>query len=383
MVPILATPIALTAQAQPPAFSLRFPETFVWNPETRGPLLIVLPGDEKSLQPVNFGSLTGFAPKQRTELLWEKLPAPDLYSSLGDPEKFGILQASLSEQQWEKLCSHAGLGLADLGRDQRTLFLALLPAPLTLSRGVEVVQIKDPERPRARLRLSRKFTYRFTNSSGASLALSSGEAEAPRWTLGQPAVRLPVYRGFTESLPTNVQAEFSFVTTLTDIQGVTLSEGLNQRLSFVNNGNSSGGSFGAKFTEPHNNSAKPGQLDFAAAVLDVRVSLIGVQTVGELVKRCADATKLELFCDPRYAHRPLHMRGTSARAGDISQALARCLTGTWRKVGPGFVLTDDLVPLAIRMGRIQDWLSAAQAELDRAREGTGAAAALQATYLQW
>ncbi|WP_395139778.1 hypothetical protein, partial [Armatimonas sp.] len=32
---------------------------------------------------------------------------------------------------------------------------------------------------------------------------------------------------------------------------------------------------------------------------------------------------------------------------------------------------------------IQDWLSAAQAELDRAREGTGAAAALQATYLQW
>ena len=396
MIPILTTPVALIVQAQPkpPAPPLAFPGSVLWNPETRGPLLIILPGDEKSLQPVNFGSLTGFAPKQRTELLWEKLPTPDLYSSLADPEKFGILQASLSEQQWEKLCSHAGLGLTDLGRDQRTLFLALLPAPLTLSRGAEVVQIKDPERPRARLRLSRKFTYHFTNSSGASLALGSRETEVPRWTLGQPAMRLPVYRGFTESLPNEqsfivsevqsvAQTELPFITRLTDIQGVTLSDGLSQRVQFLSNGSSSGSSFGAKFTEPHNNSAKLGQLDFAAAVLDARVSLLGVPTVGELVTRCAEATKLELFCDPRYARRPLHLRGTSARAGDISQALARCLTGTWRKVGPGFVLTDDLVPLAIRMGHIHDWLSAAQAQLDQAREGTGATDALQSTYLRW
>ncbi|WP_395091664.1 hypothetical protein [Armatimonas sp.] len=177
--------------------------------------------------------------------------------------------------------------------------------------------------------------------------------------------------------------ELSFVTTLTDIPGVTVAGGLGQQLRFLNNNSSLGGSFGAKFTEAHNNSAKPGQLDFAAAVLDARVSLIGAQTVGELVTRCAEATKQELFCDPRYARRPLHLRGTSARAGDISQALARCLTGTWRKVGLGFVLTDDLVPLAIRMGHIHDWLSAAQTQLDQAREGTGAAGTMQAAFLRW
>ncbi|WP_395091661.1 hypothetical protein [Armatimonas sp.] len=199
MIPILATPVALIVQEQPqpPVPPLAFPGSIIWNSETRGPLLIVLPGDEKSLQPVNFGSLTGFAPKQRTELLWEKLPTSDLYSSLGDPEKFGILQASLSAQQWGKLCGHAGLGLTDLGRDQRTLFLALLPAPLTLSRGTEVVQIKDPERSRTRMRLSRKFTYHFTNSNGVSIALGTGEAEAPRWTLGQP----PTVSLYTAVLP--------------------------------------------------------------------------------------------------------------------------------------------------------------------------------------
>ena len=406
MILILATPVAQTAQVQlqPPAPPLAFPGSVAWNPETRGPLLIVLPGDEKSLQPVNFGSLTGLAPKQRTELLWGKLPTPDLYSSLGDPEKFGILQASLSEQQWEKLCSHTGLGLADLGRDQRTLFLALLPAPLTLRRNGEMAQIQDPLRQQTRLRLSRKFAYHFTNSDGAAISVASTEPTKPRWELGPKQIFLSGARlsGDSFVVPANIQLGFSqaeatdilirqptqtlnFVTSLTEIPGVTLSQNIRQSFDIndLSRMSSSSGTFGATFTAPRNNSSKPGQLDFASPLLDATVSLIGVKTVGELVTRCAEATNLELFCDPRYAHRTLHLRGTSARAGDISQALARCLTGTWRKVGPGFVLTDDLVPLAIRMGRIQDWLSTAQAELDWAREGTGAAATLQATYLRW
>ncbi len=392
MIPTLAVPAALYEQAP----TIAFPESVVWNPETRGPLLVVLPGDEKMLQPVAIGSVTALIPKQRTELRWEKLPEPDLYTGLGDAEKLALLQASLSEKQWERLCSRAGLGLRELGRDQRTLFLGLLPSPLTLQRGSEFATLSDVERQQTRLRLSRKFAYSFTNSSGATVAMGGGEVGTVPWQLGPQVISAPQLRGGLilggETILQEGRVEFgssrnidlSFVTSLTDISGITLSRELNRGFSFIGNGGSSGGTFGATFTEPRSNSSKPSQLEYASSLLDARVSLVGVQTVGELVKRCGEATKHELFCDPRHANRAVHLRGISARAGDICHALARSVTGTWRKVGPGYVLTDDVVPLAIRMGRIHDWLTAAQQSLDKAREGADErAAAMQATYLQW
>ena len=392
MIPILAVPAALYAQAP----TLAFPESFVWNPETRGPLLVVLPGDEKALQPVTVGSLTSLIPKQRTELRWEKLPEPDLYTGLGDAEKLALLQASLSEKQWERLCSRAGLGLRELGRDQRTLFLGLLPIPLTLQRGSELATLSDTERQQTRLRLSRKFAYSFTNSSGATVAMGGGEVDTVPWQLGPQVIAAPQLRGGLilggETILQEGRVEFgssrnidlSFVTSLTDISGITLSQELNQGFSFIGNGASSGGTFGATFTEPRSNGSKPSQLEYASSLLDARVSLLDIKTVGELVKRCGEATKQELFCDPRHANRAVHLRGISARAGDICHALARSVTGTWRKVGPGYVLTDDVVPLAIRMGRIHDWLTAAQQSLDKAREGADErATAMLAAYLQW
>lgn len=385
MIPTLSVPAALYAQAP----TIAFPESFVWNPETRGPLLVVLPSDEKALQPVTIGSLTALIPKQRTELRWEKLPEPDLYTGLGDAEKLALLQASLSEKQWERLCSRTGLGLRELGRDQRTLFLGLLPSPLTLQRGSEFATLSDVQRQQTRLRLSRKFAYSFTNSSGATVAMGGGELNIIPWQLGPQVIATPQLRGGLILGDTDInlrgqpEQTFSFVTSLTDIPGITLSQGVNQSPWFLVNG-SSGGTFGASFTELRSNATKPGELDFASSLLNARVSLVGTQTVGELVRRCGEATKQELFCDPRYANRALHLRGTSARAGDICHALARCVTGTWRKVGPGYVLTDDVVPLAIRMGRIHDWLTAAQSALDKVREGADErAATMQAAYLQW
>jgi hypothetical protein len=76
MIPILALPPALVQT------ELRFPETFLWNPETRGPLLALFASVENTVQPATVGSLTALIPKQRTELLWERLPQPDLYAGL-------------------------------------------------------------------------------------------------------------------------------------------------------------------------------------------------------------------------------------------------------------------------------------------------------------
>jgi hypothetical protein len=385
MIPILALPPALVQT------ELRFPETFLWNPETRGPLLALFASDENTVQPATVGSLTALVPKQRTELLWEKLPQPDLYAGLAEPEKLALLKASLSEKQWAKLCSRVGLGVGDLGRDQRTLFLALLPNPLTLRRNGETAQIQDPTRQQTRLRLSRKFAYYFTNSDGGAISVASNEPTKPNWELGAPqqllsGTRLIEQGGRVGFSIAEAQTDLLFVTSLTTVPGVTLSQ--NVRRTFDLNGLSlignNAGTFGATFTAPRSNSSKPSQLEYASPLLDTTVSLVGAKTVGELVKRCGVATKQELFCDPRYASLAVHLRGPSARAGDICQALARCVTGTWRKVGPGYVLTDDLVPLAIRMGRIHDWLTAAQQNLTKLQEGADERTdTMLAAYLTW
>ncbi|MBB6053075.1 hypothetical protein [Armatimonas rosea] len=382
MIPILATPAALLAQAP----TLAFPESLAWNPETRGPLLIVLPGDERSLQLATFGSLSAYIPRERTELRWENLPKPDLYDSLSAPEKYELLEASLTDKQWEKLCSSAGLGLSDLSRDQRKLFLLLIPRPFPLTRGTESVTLSETERTQTRLRLSRRFGYHFTNANGAYIQLPSEAPSTPAWQLGAPAQRSPVgaipglVLGDNNSNTANVfsTTDIAFVTSLTEISGVTIA-----RASSLSNFRS-GGSFGATFTTPQSNSAKPGQLDFTASALDKPVSLKDAKTVGELVRRCGETTGNELFCDPRYADRQVHLRGTQARTGDVLQALARGVAGTWRKVGPGYVLTDDLTPLAIRMGRIHDWLTAAQDALETARAGAEERSEAQkAALLRW
>ena len=65
---------------------------------------------------------------------------------------------------------------------------------------------------------------------------------------------------------------------------------------------------------------------------------------------------MELYADPRYSDRKLSVQGTSASAGDLLRALALAVTGTWRVVGPAYLLTDDLEGLGVRQGRIQDWV---------------------------
>lgn len=384
MIPILVTPAALLAQAP----TLAFPESLAWNPETRGPLLIVLPGDERSLQLATFGSLTAYIPRERTELRWENLPKPDLYGSLSEPEKYELLEASLTDRQWEKLCSSAGLGLSELSRDQGKLFLLLIPSPLMLTRGTESVTLNDNERTQTRLRLSRRFGYHFTNANGAYIQLARETPSTPSWQLGAPQ-RSPV--GAVPGVVLGKEAiavqrvdsiaDISFVTSLTEISGITIAlDTTTVRIPAFR----SGGSFGATFTAPRSNSAKPGQLDFTASALDKRVSLKDTKTVGELVRRCGETAGYELFCDPRYADRQVHLRGTQARTGDILQALVRGVAGTWRKVGPSYVLTDDLTPLAIRMGRIHDWFTAAQDALETARAGAEERSEAQkAALLTW
>lgn len=57
---------------------------------------------------------------------------------------------------------------------------------------------------------------------------------------------------------------------------------------------------------------------------------------------------------------PLWVKGRSARAGDALKALCLALNATFRKVGPAYVLTDDLLSYGARRAVLAEWLYDAQ-----------------------
>jgi hypothetical protein len=136
---------------------------------------------------------------------------------------------------------------------------------------------------------------------------------------------------------------------------------------------------------------KPGGLGFDAPALDAPIPLAPEETagaaaeggpaagrrpltVGGLVRRAGRAAGLELYADVRVADLPVFVRGgesltggapARARAGDVLRALSLALSGTFRAIGPAFVLTDDLEGLAARQARIFEWYEEAMSRGQR------------------
>jgi len=87
----------------------------------------------------------------------------------------------------------------------------------------------------------------------------------------------------------------------------------------------------------------------------------------------AAATKLELYCDPRYVNREVITVGRldkPAEAGEVLDALRVSLSATWRKVGPAYVLTNDLVGIGARRhainAAVRKWTDGVSASVDKA-----------------
>ncbi|MCA1596390.1 MAG: hypothetical protein LC772_08205 [Chloroflexi bacterium] len=97
-----------------------------------------------------------------------------------------------------------------------------------------------------------------------------------------------------------------------------------------------------KFQLP--NRLKPAQTNLDSALFNVSVPLTGVKTVHDLIFRIGKLTSLECYADPRFGGLPLTSipASGSATASNLLKALAFCLTGTYRVVGPAVLLTHDL-----------------------------------------
>ncbi len=287
-----------------------------------------------------FGSVTALAPESMVVLNTQ----PDPPNIMADMNPFGaikLLAASLDDAQWQALTSEHGLGMADLTDDaQRSLFLASF-RDHRLWVGSEDPALKSlPAEQRGdvrdvsgqiettRIRMGQSATIRLHDTQGKTIYFSPGRPDAAqRLHTWRPKYQPPLTR------------------------------------------------YGATLKAAVPNTPKPSDLDWDTPALQASVSTAGLKTVGDLVSRIGQKTSLELYADPHYAAQTLTLRGTmsAAPAADLLRALCLCITGTFRKVGPAFVLTDDLVGVGVRRTQISQWEDSGEAIRDRLEEQAGSA----------
>lgn len=329
-----------------------------WDATRRGPLLVVnpqrtylaagyapLPGAGRGgayrlldVAPrfgrriVNLGTLSVLAPIEMV-VLNMRPGKPDPLETMGRSEKFQYLLASLNENQWQKLGGEQGLGQSDLSGEQQTVFLSLLPQPF----GLRKIRIgKEGARP---VQDEKPVTLSQSDKTGVRLRLNQ------RVSLLLPLANQP--QGFSSTSPLD---RFSGPE---GTEFYALERGAESEQSRALNT--------LKVSLP--NRLKIGHLPFDAPNLSAQVSLTDAANVGDLVQRAGKITGLELYADRRLAKLPVwtkaaeeRARGNSAPAGDLLQALCLAVTGTFRKVGPAYVLTNDVEGLGTRHARLAEWL---------------------------
>jgi len=256
-----------------------------------------------------FGGVVALVPPTMTVLDTDP-GTPNPYDGMPPTDVLKLLLGSLSDAQWRAVTGEAGLGDADLtGDSQHALFQALFPAgTLTVRRQydpTEMAHIGDP------------------------ITLNADALKAVRLRLGQK-VQI--------SLPLDGPNKGTLTWGSPPLAGKVL---------YTLDGGFSGGRkatlFGVAVRQTVPNVPKPSDLDFDRAALTQKIPLDGIKTVGDLISRIGGALKVEMYADRRYEKRPVLLMGPpSARAKDLLRALALCLAGAYRRVGPAYVLTDDL-----------------------------------------
>jgi hypothetical protein len=382
-----ASPVTLLQETQaapavkdpgPPKTIGKALEKAAWNPEQRGPLLVVAP-DELVSKPLwmapfeamakNGGRMDNFKPpfpvpagngqyrvpeladfygrrlvrlKGITVLAPETMMVlsdnpgkPDIYAGMRREQKIQMFQATMTEAQWALLGSKQGLGVGDLQQDQRDLFMACLPDPMIIMRGTAM------------------------DNGGTRFGGQEG-SEPPARLVGDQrlAVRLRMSRTISMAL---------FQKSGTQVSGMVRGQRPGTEvlmMQYSGEDRSENKAFGQVLRRDMPTVLKPQQIDFDAAVLNPSVSLSGVKTLGEMVERIRTATKLTLLVDPRLAKQPVWLKAgpeSVIRAGDLLRALCWSVAGAVRYLpeGRAFLLTDDLVGWGTRVARIQAWTSMA------------------------
>ena len=269
-----------------------------------------------------FGSVTVIAPATKVALNENPGP-PDTSADLNSYTAIKVLMASLDDTQWKSLTSQTGLGLTDLSDDsQKALFHGLF------HQGRLWVASQDPEM--AKLPAEKRTDIKDV----------SDQIDGIRLRLGQTAkFHLHDKQGGTIYFSGTPPDAADRLHTWSPIQEPSASAHNVLLRAIIPN------------------TPKDGDLRPNSAVLHIAVSWAGAMTVGELMTRIAGLTHQEIYADPHYARRTVTLLGpqTTAPAGDLLRAIALAVAGTYRQVGPAFVLTDDVAGVGTRRERLREW----------------------------
>ncbi len=291
------------------------------------PADVLLPGTRPTVSEVagaygrvtqRFGIVTAVAPPAMIVL--NTAPGePNIYAGMPALDALTLLCASLSDTQWAALTSEQGLPVTDLNTPaQHQLFAALLSRD-----GKMIVRPDYAPGEKWDDKDKRDLTDALPQAHlrvGQTISFMLPAKDQPRSYYGSSAPPPP--------------------------PGAPRQYKVDDRQDY---GGSSDSVYGALVRAEVPNVPKPGQLDFSLPSLAVSVPLAGLKTVGDLVYRIGRAARTELYVDKRLEDKPLTLLGAaSAPASNLLRALAFCLTGTHRQVGPAYVLTDDIVGVGTR-----------------------------------
>ncbi|MEO7718705.1 MAG: hypothetical protein ABIY70_21110 [Capsulimonas sp.] len=264
-----------------------------------------------------FGSVVAVAPP--TMVILNTAPGePNIYAGLPVTDAFTLLASSLTDEQWKQLTSEQGLGIQGFDAQQKQMFAALLSAD-----GKLVIRPK------------------YANGE------KWDDHDKRDMTAQLPQVHLRMSQTIALNIPPKEDPNSEYMDA--EIPPPAGSPRQYEVADRHDYGGSSDTDYGALVRAEMPNAPKRGQLDFTDPSLHAPVPLDGLKTVGDLIYRIGNLTKIEIYVDPRMEKKSLTLLGaTSAPASDLLRSLAFCLTSTFRKVGPAYVLTDDIAGLGAR-----------------------------------
>ncbi len=295
--------------------------------------------------PFRFGHVLALAPPTMTLLNTSPALADLPFSVLASQHPMPFFLGMLTREQLRQM-STTGLAFSDLTPDEQSLLHAILPHPFEIvskaatqptytqedlkKSGVERAEID--QRINAAEEVYNKETHVIADETLYS-SLRLHAYLAPDFTFDTPGGAGIDVRSSENGIETTGAFKLKNGGR-TDMFG----EGNDQIKSYL------------QAQTP--NVPKESDLEWSRPALMRTIALSDMRTVDDLVARLALATKLELYADPRFGRQSLLIQGdgkTQQPVGDIMQALALCVCGTWRQVGSAYVLTEDAQGLGTRM----------------------------------
>ncbi len=312
-----------------------------WDASKSGPMIVVDPDHVRAKhgaaslnlfdrKPASLGSITAIVPRDMVLIDDSLLQEPNLYDGLARTDKVLYLVSTLTPEQ-AKTGAAGGIGISDLQGEQVKVFKSILGPSLT-------------------------YTTHIVDGD-STLGKQVDEQTLTGDQLD--SVKLKLQSGLLFHLIIQENPRSYSVLSPHEWRGKPGDKTINLRDSGYRT------NFGIEPRKSVPNELKPSQLNYRDPVLNTEVNLPAEATIKGVLQAVGSVTGMELLSDIRVSGLKVKCWGAKAKASDLLKGLALCVTGTYRKVGPSFVLTSEIAGMGVRKLKFAAWSATVNRELHR------------------